>query len=56
MFDNGGDARLGFGQLGLAVAAQRGAALVGGDRVLKLLLAAFKSPHDLLQFRQRILE
>ena len=49
-------ARLRLGQLGLAMPAQRRAALVAGDGVLQLLLAAFQAAHDPLQFGQRVLE
>jgi hypothetical protein len=54
--DDGGDAGFGLGELGLAVAAQGGAALIGADRVLQLLLAALEAAHDLFEFGQRFLE
>ena len=56
MFDDRRHACFGLGELGLAMAAQGGASLIGGNGVLQLLLASFESPHDLLQVRQRILE
>src|ERR1700722_9326624 len=50
--DDCGNPRLGLGQLGLAVFAQSGAAFVGGDRILQLLLAPFQGADDLFQFGQ----
>src|SRR4051812_2826181 len=48
--------RLGFRELLLAMPAQRGAALVIGDRLGERPLPALQSLHDFLQFLQRILE
>src|ERR1700679_2561185 len=43
--------RLGLGQFGLAMFFERGAALVGADRVLELLLPGFEVAHDGLKGR-----